>query len=153
MKGTLYFCKCDKRYLNKDRFLEVKADNLDIEILEDSSVINPRLKLSLDSKYMESNYIYLEDLHRWYFITNVTLSNGYAYVDCHVDVLYSYREEIKKFKCILARSTNDYNMYQNDDRYNLLSYPSTRTLFIDETKGFDMNINEYVLGTIGNVSS
>lgn len=151
MKAELYYNSKDKRYLYKE--LTLKAGNIDCQILEDCSIIDPILKLSLETKYLDSNYIYLEDFHRWYFIENVTVSNGYAYVKCHVDVLYTYREEIKKFACILARSTNDYNMFQNDDRYNLLSYPATRTLYIDETKGFDMSINEYVLGTIGNVNS
>ena len=153
MKGTFYYNAADKRYLNKRSKLTIVQDNVSMEIIENCSVVDPVVKVSIATQYMKSNYLYLEDLHRWYYIINVTLSNGFAYLSCHVDVLYSYRVEIGKMKCILSRSTNQWSMYQNDDRYNLKSYPATRVVYIDKTKGFDMSINDYVLGTIGNVNS
>lgn len=150
MTGILYFNKSDKRYLRKN--IE-EISTISVEFIEDSSIVNPRLKLTVDSKIFESNYIWLNDFHRYYYINNIIVSNGYVYADCHVDVLMTYSKEIKEIECIVRRNENykRCNFYQNDDKRKLNSYPCTRVLEFDKNKGFDMTKCNFVMGVVGDV--
>lgn len=148
MEATLYFNKSDNRYVIKD----IEAiRTINVEMIEDTSIVDPVLKLSLPSGYLEANYLWLKDLHRYYYINNVTLSKGYAYVSCHVDVLMTYAAEIREIKCIVRRQEHydRCNFYQNDDRWKLNAYPCTRVLEFES--GFDMTNNNFVMGVVGDV--
>lgn len=150
MEATLYFNKSDNRYVLKD-IEEIRTFN--VEILDDSSITDPVLKLSLPTGYMNANYLWLKDLHRYYYINNITLSKGYAILTCHVDVLMTYAAEIRNESCIVRRNEalDRCNSYQVDDEKKLNSYPCTRTLKFPEDMGFDSTVNEFVMGVVGDV--
>lgn len=149
MKARLYFNKSDKRVLNKT-ITQVGGDFY-VEIIDDSSVMNPVLKLQTSSGVLNANYIWLEDFHRYYFINDWTVSHGYITINCHVDVLMTYKTEIKEIRCVVRRQENykKCNAYQNDDKRKLNSYPCTRVLEFEN--GFDMTINQFIMGVVGDV--
>lgn len=150
MEATLYFNKSDNRYVHKD-IEEIRT--FDVRMLDDSSITDPVLKLSLPTGYMNANYLWLKDLHRYYYIKNITLSQGYAILTCHVDVLMTYAQEISNQTCIVRRNEayDRCNSYQNDDEKKLNAYPCTRVLRFPDNMGFDSTTTEFVMGVVGDV--
>lgn len=149
MLGKLYFNKSDKRVV--DKTITQVGGNMDIQFIDDSSVVDPILKMKVTSGILNCNYLWLEDLHRYYYINDWTLSKGYVIAKCHVDVLMTYKTEIREIKCIVRRQEryDRCNFYQNDDKWKLNSYPCTRVLEFDS--GFDMSNNNFVMGVVGDV--
>lgn len=149
MKAKLYFNNSDKRVVDKN-LTQVKGDFY-VEILDDSSVTNPVLKLQTSRGVLNANYLWLEDFHRYYYINDWTVSHGYIIINCHVDVLMTYAGEIRLQSCIVRRNEayDRCNSYQNDNEKKLNAYPCTRTL--EFPKGFDTTINEFVMGVVGDV--
>lgn len=150
MNATLYWNKSDKRYLNKE--LE-KVKDIDVQFLEDSSIVDPRLKLSTGSNGIQANYIFVPDLARYYYINNYTVSKGYIILECHVDVLMSYRSEILQNKVILKRNEdweNNCNLYLDDPEFHLMQYLTVQT--IEFSGGFDASKQEFLLTVVGNTT-
>lgn len=143
MQGIFYENKSDRRYLTKQ--LEGKYSNVPVEILSPSSVVRPTLKVSSGLIGQNVNYLKLVDLERYYYINNWTMENGYVLLDCEVDVLMSFKDEIKKQNVIVKRNEKKFNMYLEDDQYKLLNQTAVRTL--EFPNGFDDH--QLVMGIVG----
>ena len=66
---------------------------LDGTFREDIDIINPVFRVETD--VTSYNYIYIEELNRYYYIRRITLeSNNMFRVECHIDVLKTYATEI-----------------------------------------------------------
>jgi hypothetical protein len=148
MQGKFYNNKSDARYLNKS--IELKHDNIPLEILTPASVVRPVLKVSSGLIGQSVNYVYVPDLERYYFIRNWTMENGYVTIECEVDVLMSFKEAIKQQNVILSRQEKNYNLYQVDNKMKLLNAPATRV--IEFPSGFDYSTQEFVLILTGSAS-
>lgn len=156
MNAYLYYNKSDKRYVSKD--LEAitydGSDHIDIEMKEDTSIIDPTFILRTQSKVLTANYIYVPDLNRYYYINDYTVSHQRIYIDCHVDVLMSYKDSILAKNIIAKRSENRYNLYLPDEKFKLYNYPKIQTIMFNPKTSFkfDMNVEQFVLTTAGSVS-
>ena len=151
MQATFYYNKSDKRYLNKS--IEAKYSNIPIEVLEPSSVTRPTLRVSSGLIGQNVNYIYVNQLERYYYIKDWIMENGHIRLECEVDVLMSFKDSIKNQNVIVSRQETLYNTYQNDERFKLYNYPATKTIRIDSGTGFNFNTTNYVLCVVGDVSS
>lgn len=151
MQATFYNNKSDKRYLNKT--IEAKYSNIPIEVLEPSSVVRPRLRVSSGLIGQNVNYLYVNELERYYYIKDWIMENGHILLECEVDVLMSFKDSIKNQNVIVSRQETLYNTYQNDERFKLYNYPATKTIRIDSGNGFNFNTTNYVLCVVGDVSS
>ena len=61
------------------------------------------------------NYIWISELHRYYYVTNiVSVATGLWRIYCHVDVLMTYKPQIKAHDAVIARQEGLYNLYLND---------------------------------------
>lgn len=147
MQATLYFNKSDKRSIGK--ILQSIA-TVDIEMKEDTSIMDPTFILLDPNKYLAANYIYVPDLGRYYFINNITLSHQRAFIECHVDVLESYKGDIKDHEVILERQENEYNLYLDDPEFKI--YQPTNVMTFNFPKGFDESTQEYLLVVVGRTS-
>lgn len=59
---------------------------------EDSNIISPSLILK---NYKGGNYCYIEELGRYYYIKDIDLlGHGLFKVNCEIDVLMTYKEDI-----------------------------------------------------------
>ena len=150
MQAKFYLNKSDKRYLNKT--LELKYNNIPIHILEPSSVVRPRLRVSSGLIGQGVNYIYVAELERYYYIKDWIMENGHITLECEVDVLMSFKDAIKKQNVIVSRQEKKFNTYQNDERYKLYNYPAIKTIRIDNGNGFDFGVTNYILCVVGNNS-
>jgi len=149
MIAKLYFNQSDKRYINKTIKEISGLNNLTVEMLDDTTIINPSLKMTFVPEIYDANYLYLQDLQRYYYINDITMSRGYVILHCHVDVLMSFKNQIYEQKCLIKRNERLWNLYQNDDQFKLYQAPSVRVVEFDE--GFDMTVNEFVMGVVGDV--
>ena len=153
MKAKFYYNKSDKRYLNKT--IEVKFDGtnhngIDIQMLEPSSVIRPSIKVSSGLVGQGVNYVWIQELQRYYYIKDWIMDNGYIRMDLEVDVLMSFKDAIKAQNVILSRQEKDYNLYQVDNKMKLLNAPATRV--VPFPSGFDYDTQEFVLILTGSAS-
>lgn len=126
MQGKFYLNKSDKRYLNKS--IELKYDNIPIQVLEPSSVVRPRLRVSSGLIGQGVNYLYVTELERYYYISNWIMENGHITLECEVDVLMSFKDAIKQQHVIVSRQQNSYNLYQVDPKMVIYNTPVYRVL-------------------------
>lgn len=121
------------------------SDHIDVEFKEDTSIIDPTFILRTQSKVLEGNYIYVPNLNRYYFINNYTLSHERIYIECHVDVLMSFKKEIKNENIIVKRNEKLFNMYLDDNQYKVQNRTAVRTVVFPS--GFTGH--NIVLGVVG----
>lgn len=163
MKAYFYYNKSDKRYVKKElEFIPPNVssgpvpDHIDVDFIEASSVINPRLVMSPRSNCLQANYLFLEDFGRYYYINDMTVEKGRVIIDCEVDVLMSFWRDIKEKNIIINRiSVVDLNNYYlHDDKIKELSYPFIETHPLDCVAGdpFAQDKNYYLLAVAGAVA-
>ena len=98
-----------------DKKLTAIFSNVTYEFKTETSQTNP--VLIIDRSYWDAkiNYVYIDELKRYYFIKDVKFFTGKIIaLECSVDVLMSFKNELKKETAILERQTNLANLYFND---------------------------------------
>ena len=131
MKITFYNNQSDKIVLNKSIIKIGSTHN--VKYKDDTTISNPKFYVSIDNFPTTAvNYIYIHEpnnneqdiekmINRYYYVNDVTFSQGYAILDCEVDVLMSFKNEINDVQCVIGRNSKRWNMYLNDDRLEILN--------------------------------
>ena len=91
--------------------------SVEANLKNDVSVINPTLVLNYTANIFESNYCYIPKFNRYYFIDEIIpITGDRCIVKCRVDVLESFKEDIKSLTVILDKSQSIYksNKYLDD---------------------------------------
>ena len=89
MNVTFYNNLSNYNVVNK-RLEEINT--LSFTFKENSNIINPSLILK---NYEGGNYCYIEELKRYYYVKDIDLlGNGLFKINCEIDVLMSYKEDI-----------------------------------------------------------
>ena len=155
MQLTYYNNLSDKRYVDKNIVqlsLEGHSNPVSIKILDELNVTTPTFKMSDKDLYMTANYCYVDTLRRYYFIDDIELSKGYAYLHCTCDVLSSYKDALRDQNVIVKRQEFEFDLMQNDGEMPVKQYPAKRCIAQFESP-FSMNRNEFVIGVVGSVDS
>lgn len=90
---------------------------------ESASLLNIEITFEKNpANIYKSNYMFVEQLNRYYHIDNVTAHrNGLTVVNCSLDPLYTYYEQIINCPGIIARCESvSSNKYLQD---NMFAYP------------------------------
>ena len=117
MNVILYNNKSDKRQLVKN-ITEIKT--LVAVAKGDINIISPTLIIQNFST--DFNYCYISDFDRYYFVKSITLLTGQRIqIDLSVDVLMTYKEEIKKLTVNVLRYENIEPTFLTDSRIPLFS--------------------------------
>ena len=147
MNVTFYQNNSDKRYLTKNLSNGKTYSGL---IIKDSlDVLNPkfRLQVSNDSINMIMgfyNYMYIEDLNRYYYITDRKLLNGMvAEISAHEDVLMSF-QGIRNLDATITRQEN---IGINDIVDSLLPLKNRKDLAVIEFESSEFNITGATSGS------
>ena len=103
MTVTLYKTSDDRRVVTKA--LTSIASNITIIPKEQLDILTPRIRLAWNSAYLAANYMYISDLGRYYFISDMLLNTGHN-IDIigNVDVLMSYAAQIRALDATIIRS-------------------------------------------------
>lgn len=103
MNITFYKNNSPNNYLTKQL---AGAVNMTGELRNESSVIDPVILIEY-SNLSKFNYLYIPDFLRFYFIRNIeSIRTNIWAVHCHVDVLNTYRSEIKLHQAIISKTAN-----------------------------------------------
>lgn len=115
---------------------------------EQSSIIDPVINISdIDLHVGSMNYAYIPEFNRYYFITNIeSVRRGLWRVSFHVDVLFTYREQIKGNRAIIERNEIEYDLKLNDGLFKTQQNP--RIAQFPFPSGF--NTWNFVLAVAGN---
>lgn len=106
---------------------------------EDCSVINPVIMIEdtagFDLKF--TNYAYIEEFGRFYYINNIVCKGNLFELDMHVDVLKTHANGIRANEAVISRQQNNYNLYLQDGVFKTYAYPHI------QIKQFPNGFNRY----------
>lgn len=114
----------------------------------DTSIIDPTFQIAGDmSSYLTANYCTVPAFGRSYFINNIrSVRAGLFEIVCHVDVLSSFKTQLRANSAIIHKSERNWNLYLNDGSLKTYQDP------IIYTKKFSSGFPEteqYILGVAG----
>lgn len=111
-----------------------------------TDLINPYVILDTSTDLTNCNYMKLND--KYYFISSIEcLPGGLFGVTGHVDVLMTYRDQIRNQTGLIKRNLNQYNRFLHDERIQLNAYKQTKTLKF--SSGFSKTLNYYLVAIGG----
>ena len=136
--------KSEYNTINKDTELIVEKT---ITLKNDCDIVNPYLLLKLDDVLFLSNYAYIPNFKRYYFITGIEiLTKTLVGVSLHVDVLESFKDNILAGTVHITESSNTDNYYPKE----LDSLTSMESHKFISNKELALNPSK-VLATLGGV--
>lgn len=122
--------------------------SFNIKLKGETSITQPVVILHSDNVIL-FNYAYIPEFNRYYFVDKIELFPNKIYnISLKVDVLESFKNDIKNSSGLISKQTN-INNYYND------SYESEIKKEVDlyrSTKTFDLDVREKILVTIGGIS-
>ena len=120
MKIILYKMDSDNRVIGKHKVRAElgshSANGFEVTLKEGTSIFNPTFILkyplsddldgsNIIAKFDDINYLYCREWSRYYFIKDITFLTGRRIqLDCHVDVLESYKNDIANISAEIYRS-------------------------------------------------
>ena len=117
MEVILYRNSSENNVIGKS-LAQIKS--VEANLKNDVSVINPTLILNYTVNILESNYCFIPKFNRYYFIDEIVpISGDRCIVKCRVDVLESFKEDIKSLTVILDKAQSIYksNKYLDDGSF------------------------------------
>ena len=125
----LYVNKSSNNTVNKELSKETVFD---IVLKDDTIIENPVIMLrkteTVETALHNFNYCYIPKFDRYYYIESRESLNATTWrLQCRVDVLMSFKTEIKKLKAIVERSNKYYNTYITDDSYTVQNRTRVQT--------------------------
>ena len=118
MDCILYINNSDSRVFNKKLTPviphDAEAPEIPINILEDSSIVDPTFIFSSAANVLQANYMFVPELGRYYYITDIVLTGKLFECHCHIDVLETYKDQIKVLPAVIARQESQNNVMLTD---------------------------------------
>ena len=106
-----------------DKKLTTVFSNVTYEFKTETSQMNPVLIIDRSYWNEKINYVYIDELKRYYYVKDVVFLTGkLIMLVCAVDVLMCFKAEIRQLTAILKRQESIANAYITDTETLLLSY-------------------------------
>lgn len=136
--------KSEYNTINKDTELIVEKT---IALKSECDIVNPYLILKFDDNLSLSNYAYIPQFKRYYFITSIEiLTKNLVGISMHVDVLESFKADVLAGTVHITESSNNDNYYPKE----LDSLTSMESHKFISNKELVLNPSK-VLATLGGV--
>lgn len=122
-------------YYNKSESIKVDKDIEEVLTVEGTfrtrvSILNPTIYLNIDFIPLNINYVYIEDLKRYYYVDNIIADVKDMYIlKCSIDVLMTYKNYIKSQQAYVSRNQYVYNGYISD---NYMTFLPSKVIEKDE---------------------
>ena len=150
MTTNLYFNISDNNVLNKNIKVLEGGEDVPCKFKDDTDMVNPTLIFTPTPAVNKCDYIKVgEPFNRYYFVTNRTLSQGRVYIDCHVDVLMSFKDDIDRMQVIAERTSNNFDLYQIDTQIPIENYHDITTINFPSGFGDD----QWILAVTGKTNT
>lgn len=149
MVAKFYHCTVDDRYVYK--LLASDQTNTDlayVEVLEPTDIIRPKIKLSTGRLGKYTNYVWIKELGRFYYIRNIVMENGCSIIECEEDIRMTFRTGLSKKAAMIARSETLKNVYLKDDNIKLLAPTATKVLKDGWSSPFDNTTSYFYLAVV-----
>ena len=145
MEIILYQNNSPSNFITKSLVNEIKLNG---SLREQSSIIDPEILIAAEN-LARYNYMYIAEFKRFYYINDLTsVRNGLWRVKGHVDVLNTYRSEIKAHQAIISKQekAGDAELYFDDSSFIVKNQKYIET--VNFPSGLNQN-GEYILITAG----
>lgn len=147
MRVKLYLNLSEPHKVNKNLTLIAELDG---NLRDGSSVVNPSVLIDSETNLSLVNYIEIEEFGRKYFVNNVSVSVTRLWqLDCHVDVLSTYYDFYKELPCVVARNEKQYNLFLPDDRFLVNANRNYQTRIFPYTPPQASNGSSYIITIAG----
>lgn len=128
---VFYKCTADNRIVDKTNYI-VRQASKSCNFFNQTGVMHPSILLSYDSAIVNnSNYFYIAEWGRWYYITGIeVMPGGRMVVTGSEDVLFSNKDEILALDAYVVRTENTTksNKLVVDGRYPVQSNRHCKTI-------------------------
>ena len=96
---------------------------------EGTSIIDPDILITASVDTLaNANYMAIPAFGRSYFITDInTFREGLTRIRGHVDVLSSFKTQLRANRAIVSRQKTEYNLYLNDGSFKVYQNPMVLT--------------------------
>lgn len=142
MRIDLFICKDDNNVV--DKTLESVHHFHNAQLKDDFNVLGGSLIMPVE--YSDYNYCFIPSFNRYYFMKNIILDGNRMMCDLSIDVLMTYKDEIKELECIIGRNRNIFNRYISDNE----TVSSTKKRIQNKTFPYEFTPNSNaILITIG----
>lgn len=95
---------------------------------EECSILKPTIIMEAATPPTTYNYMYIQDLQRYYFIDDIVSKNNKIWeITGHVDVLETFKNGILNQSAVIKRQQNEYNLYLNDPDFMTYNYDMIQT--------------------------
>lgn len=130
MNVSFYKSNDDPRKLGKT--MQPVVNNISCSVFNNCSLITPTILIAFNPDIINANYMYISDFDRWYFIVDISVDIGKKmYVQCVIDVLQTYENEIKNCTATCVRNggigrptyipDNSLPLYQSAENFTSLN--------------------------------
>lgn len=94
-----------------------------------TSIIDPQFLIEIPLEDVKNcNYCTVDTFGRSYFVTNIeSVRTGLVLITCHVDVLTSFKNEIRANAAIIKKQENNWNLYLNDGTFHVYQNSTVTT--------------------------
>lgn len=114
MEITLYRVSDDKRVINKNLFDGLTINT--VKLLEGADLMSLKLRLENFDTISAYNYLYVPSFKRYYYIDNMAVTlGGLIELQCSVDVLKTYANQIISLQGVIIRGSKNNNVLLTDD--------------------------------------
>lgn len=120
MTIKLYKNYSDKNVLDKN--ISQSGSDITGTLREDCSIINPVIAIE-GLNDLNVNYAYITEFGRYYYINNIVCKGELFELQMHVDVLMTYKDEIRSNQAVISRQQNAYNLYLQDGVFKTMANP------------------------------
>lgn len=126
--------------------------SMDCNLKEPTVVLHPTMRVQYNISQFTFNYMYVPDLHRYYWITGVrSMVRDIMEFDCEIDVFATYRSQINSSTQYVSRTATRgfVDTYVTDNIYPATGEVITRNHVPTTTHPLSWKEGTYILGIIG----
>lgn len=123
MNISLYTNTSDKNHMDKN--ITQMGSTISGTLREDCSITDPVIKIAhiTDFNIAKCNYAYIPEFGRYYYINDIVCVGKLYELHMHVDVLMSFRGQIRGNSAVIARNESSYNLYLADGVFKTYANP------------------------------
>lgn len=110
---------------------------------------NVALVFGDNSVYPDYNYCYIDQFHRYYFISEWTYTNGLWFADCRVDTLASWWDDLKDSTQYVTRNAAVFDTYCQDLLYPATTKCTFQTITAESPFEQSYSSGMFIVGIIG----